>query len=424
MSVQRKLIRWLVAGAVVLLVSVPAVGAGGPVGSDFPINLESPWQAHPAIAYNPDREEYLVVWYNDRGQYDDIYAQRVAWNGRLLGPRFAVAWGSGLERRYPDVAYNPTQKQYLVVWEEFDGSRPRIWGQRLTDTGQLKGPGFRISEPAPKNCFRPAVAYAVAADQYLVVWWRHVQANIATDIEGRAVSTTGLPLGSDVVIAAGTWQADHEVPDVAYNRSRNEFLVAWQREDKSANDYDIYGRRVQGSGTPMGAGAFPIYAGSGDDVRPVVAAIPTVPNQGKYLVAWQSPNLGQDIYARRLKGDGSQDSIPFWLSTNSLHDTEPAAAGSEGGREFLVAWSHEWGGGAYRNVYGRTVPLEGSALGPETDLAGGVTGRHCNNAAATAGRLGEFLVAYEDIGVLSTDPDIYGRLWGIWVHVPLVIRHR
>jgi hypothetical protein len=422
MSIQRKVVQCLVAGAVLLVVGVSAVGASGPVGSDFAINLESPIQAHPAVAYNPERQEYLVVWYNDRSLNDDIYAQRVAWNGRLLGPRFAVAWGAGVERRYPDVTYNPSRKQYLVVWEEYDGSRVRIRGQRLTDTGQLVGPVIPISGgPALKNCFRPAAAYAVHQDGYLVVWWRHVQGNMATDIEGQALSTTGALLGSNVVIATGTWTISHEYPDVAYNRSRNEYLVAWQAK---TSDYDIYGRRVQGSGTPMGAGAFPIAATSKDEVHAAVAAIPTEPNYGKYLVAWQSPNLGQDIYARRLKGDGSQDSVPFWLSSSSLHDIEPTAAGSEGAREFLVAWSHEWGGGAYRNVYARTVPLEGSALGLEADLAGGVSGRHCNNPAVTAGRLGEFLVAYEDIGVLSTDPDIYGRLWGTWVHVPLVLRRR
>lgn len=421
MSIQRRLVQFLVAGAALLVVGASVVRAGGPVGSDFLINTGTHEQVHPAIAYNLERQEYLVVWYNDRPGNDDIYAQRVAWNGRLLGPWFPVVAGSGADRRYPDVVYNPTQKQYLVVWEEDAGAPSRIWGQRLSEIGQHLGPVIPISTPGLKTCTRPAVAYAVVADRYLVVWQRHVLGSVSDDIEGQVLSTAGAPVGSGVLVATGTSAISHEHPDVAYNRSRNEYLVAWQRY---STDYDVYGRRVTGSGTPLGAGAFPILATSKDEVHPAVAAIPTEPNQGRYLVAWQSPNLGQDIYARRLKGDGSSDSIPYWVSTGSLDDTEPAVAGSEGAREFLVAWRHEWSGGARANVYARTVALEGSALGPETDLAGGVSGWACDNPAATAGRLGEFLVAYEDLDPLGIAPAIYGRLWGTWVHVPLVVRRR
>jgi hypothetical protein len=430
MSIQRKLVQCLVAGAVLLAVGASAVGAGGPVGSGFLINAETDDQVFPAIAYNPERQEYLVVWNHDRPhpQDDDIYAQRVAWNGRLVGPRFAVT-GPGAQCRYPDVVYNPTQKQYLVVWEEYDGTRFRIQGQRLTDTGQLVTPRIPISDPDSQGCYRPAVAYALVADRYLVVW--NTSQTTGDGIEGQALSTTGALLGSNLVIAAGTEQLGyHYNPDVAYNRSRDEYLVVWQRESVSPYAAAIYGRRVEGSGTPMGTGGFPIYGQSDFDALPAVAAIPTELNQGRYLVVWEhraSFTGNGRIYAQRLKGDGSPDSTVLPLSAPSTSEDDGVAvtAGSEGGREFLVAWTHEWGGGTTLNNRARTVPLVGSALGAETDLgSGSMANAWVPPSAVAAGRLGDFLLAYEHLDSVGASSAIYGRLWGTWVHVPLVIRRR
>jgi hypothetical protein len=426
MSIRRKLIQFVVAGAILLVVGVSAVGASGPVGSDFLINSETHDQVSPAIAYNPERQEYLVVWFNDRPQQDDVYAQRVAWNGRLLGPRFAVAWGAGVECRDPDVVYNPTRKQYLVVWRQWDGmgTHERIWGQRLWDTGQPEGPKIPISDPDPKDCLEPAVAYALVADRYLVVWESKVSGKWARDMEGQALSTTGALVGSDVMIAQGTSQYNQFRPDVAYNRSRNEYLVVWERWDATTAQTAVYGRRVQGSGTPMGAGAFAIDAHPDNVGWAAVAAIPTEPNQGRYLVAWEqwdSSASASDVYAQRLKGDGSADSIPFRLTTSSLHDSDVAVAGSEAAQQFLAVWI-QWGGVAPMR-YGRTVPLVGNALGPQS-LLGGVSGPSGGMGDARAGRLGDFLVAYWDKDPVSASLAIYGRLWGTWVHLPLVIRRR
>ena len=94
----------------------PDVDAGEPIGTQFPIlNDSSVTEVSAAIAYNPQRQEYLVVWYNDRPGNDDIRARRVARDGTPVGPAFYISIGPGAERRYPDVAYNPQRNEYLVV---------------------------------------------------------------------------------------------------------------------------------------------------------------------------------------------------------------------------------------------------------------------------------------------------------------------
>ncbi len=98
------------------------VYAGSLLGSSFPIAEDTLNEVHPAIAYNTQRGEYLVVWHNERAVYPDIQAQRLDMNGAPIGGPFYIAGGTDAQRRYPDVAYDSSADQYLVVWEGVDSS--------------------------------------------------------------------------------------------------------------------------------------------------------------------------------------------------------------------------------------------------------------------------------------------------------------
>ena len=88
----------------VLLATVPwaatVAAAGGPISGDIRISRVGANGVSPAVAFNPQRNEYLVVWYNDRVGNDDIQAQRVRANGKLIGGDFFIAAGPGAERRF------------------------------------------------------------------------------------------------------------------------------------------------------------------------------------------------------------------------------------------------------------------------------------------------------------------------------------
>jgi hypothetical protein len=87
--------------------------SGGTIGYNFTISGDSALEeVSPSVAYNSDRQEYLVVWHNDRLGNDDIRAQRVSKNGALAGSAFYIQGGPGADRRYPDVVYNSQQNEY------------------------------------------------------------------------------------------------------------------------------------------------------------------------------------------------------------------------------------------------------------------------------------------------------------------------
>jgi len=133
MSIKKVLFIVLVASGVVLATGIaptrarptelapPANGLARPVSEKAsPATLLSPilgsfiniWTTDsvdnlaPAVAYNSNHDEYLVVWYNDQGGGTwDIYAQRVDGDGTLLS-WFTVATNAGKKNWQPDVAYN------------------------------------------------------------------------------------------------------------------------------------------------------------------------------------------------------------------------------------------------------------------------------------------------------------------------------
>lgn len=398
------------------------VSAGEPVGSTIFIytdNTDNANQVHSAVAYNSAWEEYLVVWWNDRPGLDDIYGQRISRDGVLLEPWFPVFEKPGPEMRYPDVAYNLNRNEYLVVWEQDNGTRPNIQAQVLSAAGDRLGKEITLgSGPGLRNRSRPAVDYAVASDRYLVVWESHVQGSTSTDIEGQALFGSGQPDGGNVPIAEGTALASHDRPDVAYNRSRNEYLVVWQALAKSAGVHDIYGRRVTAAGNPMGAAPFPIHGSTVDDTSPTVAAIPTEPDQGQYLVVWQSPwsPTNVDIYGQRLNGKGSAEGPVIWIAPIGGNAANPAVAGSEGAGQYLVTWNEVIAPpNPYSGARARAISMDGGFASDEIWL----WWFYSDHPAVASGPLGDFLATFESIGV---DWGIYGQLWGNRRYLPLILR--
>jgi hypothetical protein len=289
-----------------------AHAAGCPLGRNFDIsNSTSTAAVVPSIAYNSDRDEYLVVWWNDRPGNDDIYGRRVSGDGALIGNWFAIAAGAGHERAFPDVAYNSQAEEYLVVWVD---DYSDICAQRVSATGQLQGTEINIGGMGDEN-WGPAVAYASTENKYLVVWTEKIGTVYA--FVGKEVTTTGSP-GTRFAIDSNCLNCNEAQADLAYNRPRNEFLVVWHKHVDG--DYDVYGRRVKMAGSTGTLGpAFPIFYSVNDEWTPVVAALPGHSGQGQYLVVFQT-YIG--IGDRWIKGqfvtsDGSLQGSLVEISSSS-----------------------------------------------------------------------------------------------------------
>ena len=91
-----------------------------------------------------------------------LYAQRLSENGSTSGPLIVVSslqtplsTGTFLSIGGPAVAYNSQRNEYLVVWSDTRTGVPSLWAQRLNAAGQLLDNGWTSAdETNPVNNFR------------------------------------------------------------------------------------------------------------------------------------------------------------------------------------------------------------------------------------------------------------------------------
>jgi hypothetical protein len=314
-----------------------ATAAAQRLGPEFTVSDLDVDKAVPAVAYDSNHGEYLVVWENDWSGNQDIYAQRVASDGTLL-TSFAVAAGS--YDREPAVAYDPVNDRYLVVWSHDDtgaGTDVETWAAFVPWDGPPSGlpSAFPVCQytPCVGNELHPRVAYAADREEFLVVWTIVLPAAGRT-IDGRRVFADGggfasneLPLGS------GSPTKDH--PALAYDATRSEYLLTWD-EEPGASGLDVYGERLDSDATLAGMlPPFAIGEYSEDELYPAVAACAGDPSQ--YLVAWQWAHPDYDVYARFVSGIGVPGDLTV-VSNTSTYETNPAVACSSSQDGYLVVW--------------------------------------------------------------------------------------
>jgi hypothetical protein len=305
----------------------------------------------PAIAYNSNANEYLLVWTADDASGDlvndefEIYGQRIdAATGAAIDPRFRISdVGSDGDPAFdaydPAVAYNSVDDEYLVVWQADDGvdDELEIYGQRLNAAGgEIGEDDFRLSNMGASSdpafdAFNPALAYNSTQNEYLLVWHGDDGLDNVVEIYGQRLNAaSGAEVGADdfLISDMGASPTDKRFraqdAAIAYNSTDDEYLVVWEGDDDTpplANDeLEIFGQRLSADGSLVGANGFRISA-MGPDGDPAYAADnPAVAYNrvtNTYLVVWSGDddrdfgsgplaNGELEVFGQRLAADGAE----------------------------------------------------------------------------------------------------------------------
>ncbi len=390
-----------------------------PNGINFLIEDQSFDLSNPSAAYDSSRNEYWVVY--EANYYQTIRAARLSAQGRVLST-IDVAYHSSQVLKNPDLAYNSATGAFLVVWDYYDGSRNRIYGRILDPNGVL-GPETNLGTGvALRDRYKPAVAYASTSDKFMVVWESVVWQSAGTyDVEAQIVTSYGTLENENFFVAIGNVDFIHYEPDLAYNRSRNEYLVAWVQEEKDISQTDIFARRVTANGVILDGTAITIGYHTTPETGPVVAAIPTVPNYGMYAVAWELhySEIDSDIYARGVTGLGVANSV-VQVTASGDHEQYPAIVGNEARDQFLVSWTGPYPA-PYINtgIWTRPLLLDGSLTSQRTLVAG----LYADHSALAASNTGINLLTYQDPNLfVPVTLDIWGYLWIYRSYMPIVTK--
>lgn len=384
--------------------------------SDVRISSGVNWEETPAVAWNG--AEYLVVWADslplppdDGGQYD-IRGRRVSVAGVPLAPDFRISSPTGSDEVYPAVAWNATRAEYLVVWIDFRGVEGDIWGRRVRADGTTVGADFLISVSAPGNQGFPDVVWNATRNQYLVVWSDGRAGDQApmSDIYGQRVGALGRVVGDEIHISGAGATGHDGGAAVAWNAVVNQYLVVWE-DHRSGSDGNAYGRRISARGAPIGED-FRISSPAASAARPDVAWSGTV---NRYLVVWEDyrdPSGLADLYGRRVRANGTvvgDADIELSGPAATSDEVDPAVAWSETAGQFLLVWQDRRDKERQWDIFGRKVRATGLPAGADFRICGPGAIRGDRYPALAWNGTGEFLVVWDDSRPTAQSVAIYGR---------------
>ncbi len=422
----------------VALVANPdhAVTADTMLDEPFAISIADNHQTMPALAYNETTGEFLVAWVDERNPDNrmDIFAQRLAGNGTLLGGEIEVAIAPNHQSN-PDIVVRSGSPEYLVVWSDYrnvDTSSLDIWGQPIGADGAVLGDNTRISN-RPGQQRHPAVGYCASSDSYFTVWeededavgpWKFF-------IFGQQVSAaTHQPVGTTITVTADYEdRAFQQVrADLVCNPAQDECLALFRdaRDASlgSGSNNDIYGQRLSCVGETLLRDDIPITVQysekpGGNKQNAPVGAYNDRADQ--YMIVWQDERNDDDassagdhgdIYGQLLSGVGRRlntgININIPITTATGHQEQPAIAYSTRDNLYLVVWADYRGADA--DIYGQVLLPSGFPIGPEIVISD-ATGDQVAPAVAYNQSTGQFLIVWQDHRMLtSTGADIYGYL--------------
>jgi hypothetical protein len=375
----------------------------------------SPTGSWPALARNVSSNEFFVVWSSE----GNVVGRRLDGRGRPLGPTVMLASGGAIAAA---VAYNPTRREFLVVWTPSRvAGRPEVRAQRVSRWGRTIGSSSVVDDQLLEPALI-AVAYNAVADRYVVAWvdgdsrlrWVPIRqlsgtGAVLADGEGTAIGCSVSAAAADraarwLVTVGGACHgrsflsgisgvsigvdgplADLQISDstltsggragVAFNLQLHEFMTtfrvdasspgAWWCPPTGCRPPGVYGQRVTVDGAEVGQDDFSILQWDSTR-RPLGShvAVAYEPRSRHYLVAWEQPVGGAEssaveIFGRRLARDGTPVARPpFQISTMDEADAQATGAVVAPARSqrYLVAWARATGG-----IFARMVSAHGAS---------------------------------------------------------------
>ncbi len=362
--------------AAALLIALAGLGLAA-LASTLPAKGQQPArdQRDPNLVFlGGERDEYLLVWSEDRGSGSRIYAKRIRSNGLPIGGATGGEWeatrspqpGSGPPVVKGDQRWPAIIPGLLVYSERVPGGADYdLYAQRLFDNGRPAGVPMLVAGGPGDQRYGDVVAVdrGSAGNEYLIVWSEDTRDQ--GDVMGIRVDyALRRSRGPAFPIAQGPGTAE----DPAIGRDLldpDNFLVLYT-DDRSGNK-DIYGVRLASSGLPRGGakgGPFPVVQSPEDDYAPeIVTSLqpltlgrtptptpkgmpPRRPESGpNSLVLWTYDDLvdGPNVMAQRLASNGLPRGEPFTVAGGTGVQAWPAAALLDATlRQLRVPEREEW----------------------------------------------------------------------------------
>lgn len=272
-------------------------------------------------------QESVIAW--------DIFAQRIDADGNIL-------WSPGGE---PICTENSIQVDCqiiadgaggaIVTWRDHRTGGADVYAQRITGAGSIKWTpgGVPVCELESEKWNSQLTSDGAEG---AIVTWRDLRSG-DNDIYVQRFDSLGAPLWGPEGVALCVFELDQTDPQIISDGAGGA-IVTWS--DARSGESDIYGQRVNGSGSPQWApDGESLCIASGDQSWARIIA----DGLGGGIVSWSDFRDGnQDIYAQRVNPFGEAswvtDGVPVCTSYGDQVLPEIVSDGAHGA---IVTWGYE-----------------------------------------------------------------------------------
>ncbi|UXI67003.1 hypothetical protein [Tahibacter amnicola] len=393
----------LVAIGVSVLNVVPLTAAAvetvtSPVGDEFRFNTTEYGSQHGvALAMDADGDT-VGVWYSTPvgSATTQIIGRRLDAAALPRSDEFVINTTTIRGSRGVDVAMD-FAGNISVVFEGRAVSEPHVYLRLFNHDGLPLGPDVRVDGPARFLALSPQIARNNAGD-HVVVWISRNAIGADVEIRGRRFSPTGLPVGTEFVVASS--ETIDGTPRVAIDDA-GQFTVVWA-EDRSTSSTptarDIYLQRYTAGGLASGSTLRVNRTTTDHQFNPDVA----MDANGNAVVIWQS---AYRICGQRIAPTGGLAGKEFAISSSGSVASRPAAvtmARTTG--HFTATWAQSEGG--IDRLYYRHFSSGGTAL----TTASSATKKYPTIDPAIASDAdGDLTIAWNSAETTSWNSDINSR---------------
>ena len=271
----------------------------------------------------------------------------------MIGNPFPIRQDPDLQRN-PDIAYNSQEDEFLVIYENgWAGGLHDISAQRVKASDGSLLSWRNIATGLSELRTNPSVAYNQSRNEYLIVYiYRPVDIYQPSDVYGKLTSANMGTLGNELIIS------DKPIceENVSVGVGPDEYLVVWADRVCGINDSNIYARRLKGDGSLIGPSeGFPITMNVIYQSNPSVA----FGKNHAYLVVWRhvptASNNVWDVYGRYvMPGHDKAADSEFEISNFPSFDSS-VDVGCEQSGNCLVVMDNILVSGGDLEIQGRMV---------------------------------------------------------------------
>ena len=321
--------------------------------NDDPGNAD---QGYPNISTDGNGN-FIISWKDERNGNQDIFTQRYASDGSLLGTNFKVNDDLGsADQTGPSISTN-NNGNFVISWTDRRNGDSDIYTQRYTGNGNTAGTNFKVNNDLGSA---DQVQSSISTDSYgnFIITWQDSRHGNA-DIYAQRFTGNGSPLDTNFQVNDNLGNSEQRRPVIGSDASGN-FVITWL--DRRNENYDVYAQRFAHEGNPLG-----INFKVNDDQNMRWQGYPNISSNmnGNFVVTWEDQRDIWDtyIYAQRYASDGSLLGVNFKVSDSLGYDVQNPSVSVDSSGNFVITWKDRRNGEFTHDIYAQRYAHDGSQLG-------------------------------------------------------------